>query len=334
MIVQLDGSHHDWFEGRRAKAVLMVMVDDATNQGRSSSRKRRPGPAITCSRGACGGLDRRRACMWTGTASTGVKGWTAWRNNWPAERRRRSLAGRWSSWGGELILADSPQAKGRVERINGVLQDRLVKSLRLEGIRELGRANEYLAQRFLPALNRRFQREAASPADVHRGVPRDLDEVLSWEEERVVHRDWTVACGGRWHQVERRHEPLSLAGKKVVVRTLRDGRVQLAHRGQKLCWRALPKRPQRSVVKHKARGPRAVVKPAAEHPWRQLGVGVGREYWRGVRAHGRVKRAAIRLAARDSGRPPLRSGLPTSLAPSRGNRSTNNNPRRGHFLVS
>src|ERR1019366_3672073 len=97
---------------------------------------------------------------------------------------------------------------------------------------------------------------------------------------------------------------------------------------------ALPARPQRNVVERKAQKPRAVVKPAAEHPWRRLGVGVGREYWRGVKARGQAKRAAARLAARDSGRPPLRSGLPASLAASRGNRSTNNNPRRGHSLVS
>jgi hypothetical protein len=220
--------------------------------------------------------------------------------------------------GVELILANSPQAKGRVERTNGVLQDRLVKALRLEGISELGQANEYLARTFLPGLNRRFERAAASAADVHRGVPRNLDEVLSWEEERVVQRDWTVACEGRWHQVKRDHEPLSLVGKKVVVRRLRDGRVQLVHRGKKLRWRALPQRPQRNLVERKAQKPRAVVKPAAAHPWRQLGAGVGREYWRGVKVSGQAKRAEARLAARDSGRPPLRSGLPTSLAASRG----------------
>jgi hypothetical protein len=231
-------------------------------------------------------------------------------------------------------VANRPQAKGRVERMNGVRQDRLVKALRWERISEVGRANEYLAQRFLPALNRRFQREAASPADVHRGVPRNLDEGLNWEEERVVQRDGTVACEGRWHQVERGHEPLSLAGKKVRVRTLRDERAQLVHRGQKLRWRALPERPQRSVVAHKLQKPRAVVKLAAEHPWLQLGVGVGREYWRGVKARGQAKRATTRLAARDSGRPPLRSGLPASLAASRGNKSMSNNPRWGHFLAS
>ena len=73
---------------------------------------------------------------------------------------------------------------------------------------------------------------AASPLDVHRGVPRNLDEVLSWEEERVVQRDWTVACEGKWYQLDRQHEALSLVGRKVVVRTLRNGRVQLVYRGQ------------------------------------------------------------------------------------------------------
>jgi hypothetical protein len=335
MMVQLDGSHHDWFEGRRAKAVLMVMVDDATNKVWAQFFEEETtrasydvlegwvrGPGLPQSLYV--DRDSIYRCEGVGSVAEQLAG------QGPQTQFGRAM----EQLGVELILANSPQAKGRVERMNGVLQDRLVKALRLERISEVGRANEYLAQTFLPALNRRFQREAASPADVHRDVPRNLDEVLSWEEERVVQRDWTVACEGRWHQVERGHEPLSLAGKKVLVRTLRDGRVQLVHRGQKLRWRALPERPQRSVVAHKVQKPRAVVKPAAEHPWRQLGVGVGREYWRGVKARGQAKRATTRLAASDSGRPPLRSGLPASLAASRGNKSMNNNPRRGHFLVS
>ena len=335
MMVQLDGSHHDWFEGRRAKAVLMVMVDDATNEVWAQFFEEETtrasydvfegwvrGPGLPQS--VYADRDSIYRCEGVGSVAEQLAG------QGPKTQFGRAMA----QLGVELILAHSPQAKGRVERMNGLLQDRLVKALRLAGISELGQANEYLAQTFLPALNRQFRREAASPADVHRGVPRNLDEVLSWEEERVVQRDWTVACGGRWHQVEREHELLSLAGKKVVVRTLRDGRVQLVHRGQKLRWRALPERPRRSVVEPKASKPRAVVKPAAEHPWRQLGVGVGGGYWRGVKARGRAQRAADRLAARDSGRPPLRSGLPASLAASRGKRTTNTNPRRGHSLVS
>jgi len=267
---------------RRDKAVLMVMVDDATSQVWAQFFE---AETTRVSYDVLEGWVRRRGlpqslyvdrdsiyrCEGVGSVAEQMAG-----------RGPRTQFGRaMEQLGVELILANSPQAKGRVERTNGVLQDRLVKALRLEGISELGRANEYLPRTFLPALNRRFEREAASTADVHRGVPRNLDEVLSWEEERVVQRDWTVACEGRRHQVKRDHEPLSLAGKKVVVRRLRDGRVQLVHRGKKLRWRALPDRPQRNLVERKAQEPCAVVKPAAAHPWRQLGVGVGRGYWRG-----------------------------------------------------
>jgi hypothetical protein len=234
----------------------------------------------------------------------------------------------------ELILANSPQAKGRVERMNGVLQDRLVKALRLAGISDLAGANRFLAEVFLPAFNRRFNRPAASPADVHRAVPRQLDEVLSWEEERVVQRDWTVACDGRWYQLDRQHEALSLVRRKVIVRTLRDGRVQLAYRGTKLCWRELPTRPVREQPKAVTVKPRTVKPPAANHPWRRLEVGVGQEYWRAMKARGRAIRAAGRLAGRDSGRPPLRSGLPPSRPASQGNKTNNNKPTRGHSLVS
>ena len=228
-----------------------------------------------------------------------------------------------------LILANSPQAKGRVERMNGVLQDRLVKEMRLAGINDLGSANRFLAETFLLAFNRKFNVEAASSADVHRAVPRDLDEVLSWEEERVVQGDWTVACGGQWYQLDRQHEALSLVRRKVIVRTLRNGRVQLVYRGGKLKWRALPGRPLRVQAKPaKVRG--VALPPAANHLWRQFGMGVGRKYWQGVKAGGRAER----LGLRDSGRPPLRSGLPASRNPSRGKSATNNNQKRGHSLVS
>ena len=60
--------------------------------------------------------------------------------------------------------------------------------------------------RFCPAFNRKFNVAAASSADAHRAVPRDLDEAPGWEEERVVQGDWTVACNGKWHQPDRQRE--------------------------------------------------------------------------------------------------------------------------------
>src|SRR5664280_2329622 len=170
----------------------------------------------------------------------------------------------------ELILANSPQAKGRVEGMNGVLQDRLVKEMRLAGINDLASANCFLAETFLAGFNRKFNVAAASSADVHRAVPRDFDEVLSWEEERVVQGDWTVACGGQWYQLDRQHEALSLVRRKVIVRTLRNGRVQLVYRGKKLKWRELPGRPLRMKV-NPLKVQRVVLPPSANHLWRRFG---------------------------------------------------------------
>src|SRR5689334_16755159 len=144
-----------------------------------------------------------------------------------------------------LDLANSPQAKGRVERRNGLLQDRLVKELRLAGISDLEKANHFLHEKFLPELNRRFWVKPAQEADAHRGVPRNLTEVLNWEEERVVQRDWTVAWQGRWFQIQSEHEALGLVGRSVIVRQLRDGTVQLVREGQKLRCQELAQRPVR-----------------------------------------------------------------------------------------
>jgi hypothetical protein len=151
--------------------------------------------------------------------------------------------------GVELILANSPQAKGRVERMNGVLQDRLVKALRLAKINDLESANRFLEETYLREFNRRFARKAASPLDAHQGLPRNLDEVLSWEEERGVQR---------------------------VVRTLRNGRGQRVRRGQKLKWRPLPSRPVRLKKIKPAKAVRGIRPPAANHPWRRSVLRIGR----------------------------------------------------------
>jgi hypothetical protein len=175
--------------------------------------------------------------------------------------------------GVELILAHSPQAKGRVERRNGLFQDRLIKAMRLAGIADLAQANRFLEKPFLPELNQRFIVEPASAADLHRRPPRDLYEVLSWEEERVVRKDWTVGWEGRWF-----HEGLSLADRPVVVRRLRSGQIQLLHGQQKLRWKELPARPSVPARAPRRVGRTELVKPEAEHPWRKFGFAASQRY--------------------------------------------------------
>ena len=326
-LVQLDGSHHDWFEGRRAPCVLMVMVDDATNRVWAQFFEQETTRASydvfegwVRKYGLPGSLyvdrDSIYRCERKATIAEQLAG----------QAPRTQFGRAMDQLGVKLILAHSPQAKGRVERMNGLLQDRLVKELRLAGISDLARANRFL-RRYLAELNRRFERPAASALDAHREAPRNLNEVLSWEEERVVQADWTVTWGRRWYQLERPPEPLSLVRRKVVVRTLRNGRRQIVYRGKPLKWRALPERPKRGqppkpAVKQSQGGKR----PGKDHPWRRFGVAAGQKYWQREAA----ERAAARLGERDSGRPPLRSGLPASRSPSRGTQSKNNPQPRGH----
>ena len=333
-MVQLDGSHHDWFEGRGPRCVLMVMVDDATNQMRARFFPEETTRASydvlegwVRQHGLPGSLyvDRDSIYRCEGVASLAEQ---------LAGKERQTQFGRaMKALGVELILANSPQAKGRVERMNGTLQDRLVKELRLAGISDQESANRFLDGKYLRAFNRQFARAAASPVDVHRAMPRNLNEVLSWEAERVVQCDWTVACAGQRYQLDRQHEALSLVRRQVIVRTLRSGRVQLVYRDQPLKWRTLPAgavrqlRPVKQPPKSKTKTEQA---PAASHPWRRDGVGAGRKFWNGIKAKGR----AVRLAERDSGRPSLRSGLPASRSASRGKRTTENKQPRGHSLVS
>lgn len=325
-MVQLDGSHHDWFEGRRGKCVLMVMVDDATGRVWAQffaeetthasydtlagwARKHGLPQSLYVDR------DSIYRCEGLGSIAEQIAGQA------PQTQFGRAM----EQLGVELILAHSPQAKGRVERMHGVLQDRLVKALRLAGINDWESANAYLARTYLPEHNRKFQVKAASQADAHQAVPRNLNAILSWEEERVVQRDWTVAHEGQWYQLDKQHEAMSLAGKKVIVRRLRDGSVQIERGGVKLKWRELAGRPERAKAKRETvvGAVRRENKPAADHPWRVQRIG-------SVRAAVK-RREGVPPGVGDSGRPALRSGLPASPTPGT---TGNNNKRRGHFLLS
>lgn len=122
------------------------------------------------------------------------------------------------------IPAQSPQAKGRVERLWGTLQDRLVSELRLRGIITLEAANAFLPA-FLGDFNRRFARPPQEPTPAWRRPPRDLDRLLSCRYHRVVARDNTVRLGPRWVQLPPGPRARSYAGRRVEVRELLDGRL-------------------------------------------------------------------------------------------------------------
>ena len=171
----------------------------------------------------------------------------------------------------ELICAHSPQAKGRVERRHGMLQDRLVKALRLASIGSLEEANRFLEEEPWVGTNARFQVPPARKADVHRRVPRGLDLglVLSFQEQRVVQADWTVAWRQRWFQLTASNQKLALVGQRVTIYEKLDGEIRLRYQGRDLAWEELPERPKAPAQARPAKVPKGPWKPAADHPWRR-----------------------------------------------------------------
>lgn len=287
-LVQIDGSEHDWFEGRGPRAVLMVLIDDATNHTVARCYEAEdPRAACDVFGRDCDQYGLPQALDADLDSIDRVKTPEAAQASAPPLTQfGRAL----KQWDVRIVPAYSPQAQGRVERRHGVFQERLVNELRLAKIQSLAEANRYLEETFLPDLNARFTVAPAQSVDVHRKLPRGarLEEVLCGEQERVVARDWTLSWEKRAYQLEQRPAALSLVGRRVVVREWWDGRRQLLSRGQQLHWREVavsgaasapaaraPLAVGGGAPKPSARAARPRSVPAATHPWRRWGIAAG-----------------------------------------------------------
>jgi hypothetical protein len=270
-MVQMDGSHHDWFEGRgmaKAWCVLMVMVDDAT--GRTYARFY-PGETTEAAFDVLG----RWVQAYGVPRSVYVDRHGIYRSEeaWDGSRPPTQFGRAMKALDVELILARSPQAKGRVERKHRVFQDRLVKELRLREISDLDQANELLERVVLPDLNRRYAVKAARAGDLHREAPAKMAEMLCVQEERVVGQDWCVRWKGRWLQVEACRAAMGLAGKKVMVKELGGGQLVVPRDGVSMAFTELLSRPQ---PERRKVGPVAQInnrrwKPGPDHPYNRQG---------------------------------------------------------------
>jgi hypothetical protein len=273
-LVQLDGSFHDWFEGRGPIACLMNMVDDATGRGIGLFA------AQETTWAAAGVLQ-----LWIRQYGVPLALYTDWKNVYvrkatEKEEQRGEVPlthfGRMcQQLGIRIIAASSPQAKGRVERHHGTHQDRLIKKLRRKGIRTIQQANEYLRNEYYAEHNRRFGKGPAAAEDFHRQAParQKLVEVFRLEEQRSLSNDWVVRYHNRWLQVERQSQHYAPAEAKVQVCEYEDGTLEIYYRNQKLQWREIAA-PAKTVAEEKPAKNRGNLgysrpRPSAEHPWRQ-----------------------------------------------------------------
>ena len=236
-MVQMDTSIHAWFEGRSEEdPVLIAMVDDATS--RLYARFHPTDSTLTNMAMLQAYIHRygRPVAIYADQASHFKCTEKRTIADELAGREAETQIGRaFRELDIRYIAAHSPQAKGRVERAFGTLQDRLVKELRLRHISTIKAANEYLEKEFLPSWNRRFGVKPASSVNAHRlrkGF--DLEAILSIQEDRIVANDYTIRYNNRVYQIERQHCSRGLRRARVTVEQRLDKKVRIRWQGRYL----------------------------------------------------------------------------------------------------
>jgi hypothetical protein len=309
-LVQMDGSTHQWLGKDQPLCVLFVMIDDATSRVFARFYESEDTASAF-------DLFRRYVKIHGLPGDLYVDKDSIYRVNDAEARAKCRQAGKkppltqfgraMDALGVGIIAADSPQAKGRVERVNGTLQDRLVKELALAGIASIASANRFMETHYLQAFNDKFAIPPARGINAHRKVPAgmSLDDVLCPQESRTVGQDWCIRLANRILQIDEKHGSLSLAGRKIMVLVRADGTVKLVHQDKTLSWRELATRPVNLPEGTLAPAPRTLWRPAAHHPWREpmISPTTGRD-------RGEVKPAALQSDSLRS--PSLRSAGLTS----------------------
>lgn len=267
-LIQLDGSHHAWFEDRAPKCALLVAIDDATSE---LMALRFEASETTLGYFALmrDYLRRRGRPLSVYTDKAGIFIQTVE----TASGEKTQFGRACDELDVELICANSPQAKGRVERVNGTLQDRLVKELRLRNISTIDVANLYLPQ-YITEHNRRFGREPQTTFDAHRPIEpyHDLARILAIRKRRHISANGIVSYENRLFAVDQRQ--LKTLCSRVIEVRVDDAGIHLEQGPLKLRCTQLPAQqpPARPrIVEHADRrvpNPKKAHTPAPNHPWK------------------------------------------------------------------
>jgi len=261
-MIQMDGSDHDWLEGRAPECVFMGYIDDATGN---------PFGRFYEYEGTIPAMDsfKRYITKYGIPLSLYLDKHTTYKstkkltiedelNNREAlsqfERALEELSV-------EVIHANSPQAKGRIERLFNTFQDRLIKELRLAKAKTINEANKVL-ERFLPNYAKKFSIKALYSDDLHRPIPKgiDLDEILCIKTEHVLRKDFTIVHDKKRYQIKD-----NITAKKVMVEERIDGSMIIRYKGNMLKFKEITERPQKQ---HEPKI-RKVYIPPMDHPFKR-----------------------------------------------------------------
>lgn len=262
-LIQFDGSPHDWFEGRGPACCLLVAIDDAS--GRIFMRlvpSENTADVLATLRAYCERYGIPKA-IYIDRGSV-----------FYAKNTLTDVGRALTSLDVEIIFANSPQAKGRVERGNRTHQDRLIKALRREGISTTAQANRYLKNAYLDDHNARFASVENLP-DVHRPTQGyDLPNIFCFQTQRQVHNDYTITLEGTFVQLKRSETPLPPPRQYVTVRRWLDGSLHIFWKELELDFSFLKAKPRSKLPRR--------VPPSPDHPWRHIRLGRKRQQPSGV----------------------------------------------------
>ena len=265
-LIQIDASIHSWFEDRGEKCALIVFIDDATS--RVTSLHFCPSETLS---GYFKALEKHVIRY---------------------GRPRGLYSDRHSIFGGgdhmhhaqfiralkeldiKSLLARSAQAKGRVERVNRTLQDRLIKEMRLRSIDNINDANEYLGE-FLEKFNQKFSKEPRGQFDAHRPLEgADLERILTRLEIRTSSKDLCISVNSRYYKILESPISNKLRRQKVEVRQKMDGSFKIFYKNQELKYVPIEEYEDKNIMSAKDRlvwNPSKDRKPDSTHPWKKYG---------------------------------------------------------------
>lgn len=245
MMIQLDGSPHDWFEGRTPWCTLLVFIDDATS--RILWLEFVDAEAVAALMNATKNYVQTHGIPESFYTDYGSVFHVNLNN--PEDVKKTQWERSVGLLGTKVIHAKSPQAKGRVERCNKTMQDRLVKELRLAGISSIEAANEYVRNSaFIEKHNAKFAVKPAQKGDAHADWKSyNLDDVFSTQETRILANDFTITYQKRIFQLHRQQRTYIHPKHEIIVRTALDNKLSLWIRNIKLSFNELSSRPTRVI---------------------------------------------------------------------------------------
>lgn len=250
-MIQFDGSHHDWFEGRGAKCCLYVCVDDSTGK-------------VYLRFGRTENTADAMLTIWKYVNQNGIPR-SIYLDRFSAYYAKETLTDfsrAMREMEVEVIYAKSPQAKGRVENRNRTLQDRLVKAMRQRGISTIADANEYIRNEFTEEFNSKFAVNLEVP-DVHKSASGYLlEEIFCYKTTRQVRNDYTINLAGGYVQLLKGESPLPKPRQDVTLHKHLSGELFIYFNNQKLRYEILAGK--------KVKQPYKFRKLPSDHPWRRM----------------------------------------------------------------